>query len=203
MHTSFISEHTAELILVPDILRILQPTYPVITPLYYWATREGGVMSRQSFVNKRVKMLAFYPRRPKVLQPGAGTIQVKFNGLLYHRSSYFYSKGIPVIAGVPLADSLDGLSLQTPCMWFELDPGGGENFLEIRLAARQISGDAHRVLLPEDIISLIEQKSVVLTWPAALQIIKEMGRYANYENRYWNRMSGDLYKPMYLLLHCD
>lgn len=203
MHTSFISEHTAELILVPDILRILQPAYPVITPLYYWATREGGVMSRQSFELKQIRVLAFYPRRPKVKSPGTGTILVKFNELLYHRSSYFHSKGIPVIAGVPLADSLDALSLQTPCMWFELAPGGGDSFLEIHLATQQISDNAHRVLLPEDIISLIEQKSVVFTWPAALQIIKEMGRYHNNENRHWNRMSGDLYKPDYLLLHCD
>src|SRR5690348_2806966 len=111
MITSFISEHTAELILVPDILRILQPVYPCITPLYYWASREGSIMSRRAFEHKRVRVLAFYPRRPKVKSPGMGTILVKFNELLYNRSSYFHSKGIPVIAGVPLADSLDRLSL--------------------------------------------------------------------------------------------
>lgn len=200
MHTSFISEHTAELILVPQIIQILHPIYGKITPFYYWATREGGLMSRNSFAGHLVKLIAVYPRRPKVIHPGLGQIQVKLNDLLFYRSRYFQNKGVPVFAGVPLADSFEDILLGTECVWLELNPVNSETLIEINLQTKQVVGFSDKVLQPEDILELANSAQVS-TWPEALQKIRDLGRDSEIEYRGWNRMSGDLYKPIYLVLH--
>jgi hypothetical protein len=203
MSSSFISEHSAEFILVNDLVKILQPEYKTITPIYYWATREGGNNSYGSFSQKEIKVLAFYPRRPKVRVPGCGTIQVKINELIYHRTQYFEDNGIGVIAGVPLADKLDAIHSETPCLWFEIGPMPGERIFEIELESGLLSGDVPRTLDKASILTAIERHSQIMEWPAVIKILKKMGNRG--ENRFtsWNRMSGDLYKPIYLLLHLN
>jgi hypothetical protein len=68
--SSFISERTAELILVPELVETLKPFYSKITPLFYRVSREGGKMFRSSFAGKKIKLLVFYTRRPKIEFPG-------------------------------------------------------------------------------------------------------------------------------------
>lgn len=202
MHTSFISEHTAELILVPEIISILSPVYPKITPFYYWATREGGIMSRECFANQLVQLMAFYPRRPKVAYPGERQIHVKLNELLFQRSRYFQGKGVPVFAGVPLADNLEGIFLGAANMWFEISPLSFEQEIDINLDRNEVSGFDGKLLEPDDLRELA-RSATISTWVAALQKIKYMGQSTEGEYRYWNRFAGDLYKPIYLLLHVD
>lgn len=203
MHKSFISEHTAEFILLPDLLDILSSVYKTITPLYFWTTREGGLLSRQSFLNKDIKVLAFYPRRPKVQNINSGTIQVKFNELLYKRSLYFQAKGIPVLVGIPLADSLDKLTNKTSCFWFDLNPQDSETIFDIDLKSNSISNSLIKRLLPSDILKKIEDVSFVTNWTKVLQIIREASIFSHNEPGFWNPFSGDLYKPTYLILHLD
>lgn len=201
MASSFMSEHSTEFILVRDLINLLQTEFRTITPLYYWATREGGIKSNSCFIQKTIKVLAFYPRRPKVDYPGCGNIQVKVNELLNHRKQYFESKGIGVIGGVPLADQLDDVHFGTPCLWFDIGLNEIDQIFEINLATRSLSGDVPRILDKEGVLAIINQYSRPMLWSSVINVFKEMG--TRRENWYtpWNRMSGDLYKPIYLVLH--
>lgn len=203
MHKSFISEHTAEFILLPNLLDILSSVYKTITPLYFWTTREGGMISRKSFQNKEVKVIVFYPRRPKVENANSGIIQVKFNELLYKRSLFYQSKGITVLTGIPLADSLDKLSIKTPCFWFDLNPEESETIFDIDLKSYKISNTSIKRLLPNDILKKIDNISVKTTWTNVIQIIREASSFSQNESGFWSPISGDLYKPTYLILHLD
>lgn len=203
MPSSFMSEHSAEFILVHDLIKILQSEFHTITPIYYWGSREGGINSRSCFTGKSIQVLAFYPRRPKVDYPGCGTVQVKVNQLLSHRKEYFESTGISIIAGVPVADKLEDIHLGTHCLWFDISPDEIDRFFTIDLATGSLSGDVPRTLDKETILGIINRYSRPMPWSSVISIIKEMG--TRRENQYtpWNRYSGDLYKPIYLVLAKD
>ena len=194
------SEHSTEFILVHDLIKILQTEFSTITPLYYWASREGGINSKNCFIQKAIQVLAFYPRRPKIDYPGSGSVQVKINELLSHRKQYLESKGISVIAGVPLADQLDDIHFGTSCLWFDISPDEIDRVFTIDLSSGSLSGDVPRTLDKEGILRIINRYSLPMPWSSVISILKEMGTRS--ENRYtpWNRMSGDLYKPVYLVL---
>ena len=96
--TSFISEHTAEYILIPQIVHELEKNFDKVIPLYFWATREGGIMARESLHPYQYKVIAVYPRRPKIDEVGAEANLIRLNDLLFDRAKTFGEKGIPVIA---------------------------------------------------------------------------------------------------------
>ena len=41
-YSSFISEHTAEYVLIPQLTDILKQKFEVVIPIYPWMTREGN-----------------------------------------------------------------------------------------------------------------------------------------------------------------
>jgi hypothetical protein len=200
MQTSFISEHTAELILVPELIHNLATKFSKITPLYYWASREGGRMSQMSFQGKLIKILALYPRRPKTTFPGSSVIQVKFNNLLFDRAKYFRANGIPVIAGVPLASKLEDIFVGVDCLWFDLDNAETEEIIEIDIATKSILSINVRIASLENIGRMIDA-AAVFTWVDAIEKIKQIVKI-NVENSF-SRMLGDLYKPIYMLVHVE
>jgi hypothetical protein len=201
MPTSFISEHSAELILVPQLIKDLSSQYPKITPIYFWSSREGGIMSRSSFQNKRIKILVLYPRRPKVSSPGSQKIEVNINELLLERAKFFSTNHIPVIAGVPLIDKLEDLHSGANCMWLGLDILGSEEILGIDLTNKNVDSVYTKPITVSTILQLIDE-TIILTWEAGIEKIKEIGKSAH-DYRFFNRMSGDLYKPIYFLIHMD
>lgn len=200
MASSFISERTAELITIPALLKSLKPYYPKITPLFYWISREGGKMSRGSFADIPVKLLALYSRRPKVDQPGAGFIDIKLNEILFDRTRQFSSKGIPVIAGFPLVDKLEDLQIDAACMWIKINPEGSEAVLSVSINERYISPAGTEILDAGQIAELIGQ-SRSFSWSEAMDQINEVRRQPIAEGRYSFYLSGDLYKPVYLVIH--
>ena len=118
--TSFISEHTAEYILVPDLVRRLMPEFPDIVPLFFWASREGNTTAQWSMEGVPVRIVTAFPRRPKILPDRSNRILMKLNGQLFNYASESSGRGIPVIAGVPLVTSLPTLRLNARCCWFEI-----------------------------------------------------------------------------------
>ena len=201
MAVSFISERTAELILVPELITALKPTYSKITPLYYWASREGGVMSRHSFAGKEIKLLVLYARRPKIEFPGCGNIEIKLNQILFDRSGFLEEHGVPVIAGAPLVDKLEDLLSGVNCLWLRIQPNGSETILKINLDEKYPIPSVLNALSMVDLAVMIE-KSKTMIWNEALEKINEMRRSPTSDGRYYHQyMGGDLYKPVYLLIH--
>lgn len=69
MPAGFMSERTAEYVLVPDIMHRLRQEFSSIVPFYYWASREGSVKVAHSY-SGHVRVVAAYARRPKIDQVG-------------------------------------------------------------------------------------------------------------------------------------
>ncbi len=118
----FISEHTAEYILVPRLVSLLSPHFVRIVPFYFWSTREGNSMSRECGPRESVRLLSIFARRPKVASTRDNRIVMKLNTDLFRVANIASAGGIPVFAGVPLVTSIAELTLDAPCQWFHLAP---------------------------------------------------------------------------------
>ena len=125
-HGSFISEHTAEYILVPDLLRRLTPHYQHIIPMFFWSTREGNTIAARTMSDVTVRLLTAFPRRPKITVTHPDRITMKVNQRLLAYSRAGAEMGVPVIAGIPLVSSFRDLRPDSPCAWYDLQPLSSE-----------------------------------------------------------------------------
>jgi len=125
--TSFISEHTAEYVLVPTLARILSARFRRVVPIYLWLTREGSTIGQRCMSSRSTRLISVYARRPKIEQPDQDHILVKLNAQLFEFARRAAPLGIPVFAGVPLASSLANLTLDVRCSWLRLNPKGTDD----------------------------------------------------------------------------
>lgn len=200
--TSFISERSAEMLLVPELISLIRDVYPSVTPLFYWSTREGTNLSRHSFHGQKIKVLVLYARRPKVKYIGSGEIEIKLNELLFRRSELYSHSGMPVIAGCPLADKLEELVMGVPCIWLKLMPGGDTESMTVNISEPVIKAEHAVTITPDEILSLIATSND-FTWTRAIDVINSVRRETlmNADGAFRFGMYGDVYKPVYLLIH--
>jgi hypothetical protein len=117
---SFMSEHTAEYVLVNDLVRRLSPAFPDLLPIFFWATREGNRTAIESMRHFNLRLLTCFARRPKVSPSLNEHILMKVNPELTQYHQAFTRLGIPVLAGLPMIRSLSSLRLTSICNWFSL-----------------------------------------------------------------------------------
>ena len=125
--TSFISEHTAEFVLVPILKNILQKEFNFVTPIFPWMTREGGNLSKSLHQNDKFKILGLYPRRPKIALLDKENIHLKINEQIILGARIGLTLGIPIIAGCPLAKDFWELSKTPNCLWIRLSFKSNKN----------------------------------------------------------------------------
>lgn len=118
----FMSEHTAEYALVSNLIAHLADCFPRVIPMCFWSTREGARIAEESMGGHRVRVVAAFARRPKVLRSGQPSILVKINAQLFVGAAEGSEFGIPVLAGVPLVASLSDFTIGVPCSWFYIAP---------------------------------------------------------------------------------
>lgn len=203
MASSFISERSAELILVPRLIEELREFYPSITPVFYWVSREGSKMSHDSFQHRKVRILVLYARRPKIEFVGSGEIQIKINQLLFNRAAKYKQVGMPVIAGCPLADDLEKMQFGIECVWLNIDPEGIEENILFNLAGERLNNTKTCSLQIGEIVNIIDATPII-TWQQAIQKISEVKRQTRYgaaDNVFHFGVYGDMYKPIYLIIH--
>lgn len=198
--TSFINERSAELTIVPRLIQDLQPFYPRITPIFYWASREGAIVSQSSFQYIKLRLLVLYARRPKVSSPAPSFIEIKLNQLLFDRAAFFDKHRIPVLAGFPFASKLEELHGETPCQWLEILANGSELIFRIPINIEDQQYSLQRFITTEQIVTLIDN-SPVMSWNCVLKKICEFrkAKGARYHPLFGG---GDHYKPVFLLIHC-
>jgi hypothetical protein len=199
MSSSFISERSAEYILVPQFCELLNLTYKKVTPIYFWSTREGASHSKASFKNNKVLIVALYARRPKVPNINSEYIELKFNEELFSRSTYLNDNGIPVFGGAPLVTILDDFYIGAPCKWFNIMPAKlyGDEYIYIRKTGEvEKSVKNVNVVSTSGIIEIIQNSAKEHTWETAINIIRN-----NKDNNRISRwfISGG-YKPVYFIL---
>jgi len=202
---SFISEHTAEYIIVPAMTRVLNKVFEQVIPFYFWSTREGSSVAT---VEGDIRLLAVFPRRPKVIVPRQDSIMVKFNKILFETAQIFNEFGIPTFAGVPLVSSLDQLCLETRCAWFYLQTNPSNindvncnlrlDNLEISFA--ESTDKIEGPLSDEQLIHYVSDNSHTMTWEEAILKIKDMRMRYQREQGFSNFWFLGGYKPYYIAL---
>jgi hypothetical protein len=205
--TGFITEHSAEYVLVPKACAALRSRYRVVVPFFFWATREGGTLSRQIGPRSKVRIVSIFARRPKLLNPGDPRILVRFNEELFRRARASEPSGIPVYAGVPFVHSYEELGNDPVCLWFriaatlDLDSTNGQVDLEV-----DSSGDCEtplpsnlKQLQPGDLSDDVMESTARLDWCDALDTLRSIRR-AVHDSGPW--FFGG-YSPFHVLLIDD
>lgn len=204
MRSSFISERSAEYILIPQFAELLFPLSNRIIPIYHWVSREGANLSKESLKNKPIKLVALFARRPKVDFIGSEQIEVKFNRELFDKAEYLIKHGITVFSGVPLVTKLDDVRIGAHCKWFNLQPTsfGCNEYVIVDQDGKVLNDETNNIseVTSRNIVDIINYKSAQLTWIEAVGIIRNMNRNSN-KNRKWFFVGG--YKPVYFIVDCS
>ncbi|MBT3384683.1 MAG: hypothetical protein HN778_13185 [Prolixibacteraceae bacterium] len=118
-YSSFISEHTAEYVLIPQLTDILKQKFEVVIPIYPWMTREGNNLSKSLHQQYKFRMVGFYPRRPKIGLKNH-KMAIKINDEFLDGAKEASKINIPMLAGCPLARNLLELNNDVKCIWIKL-----------------------------------------------------------------------------------
>jgi len=199
-------EHTAEYALIPNLIAILSQRFQKIVPIYFWTRREGSSMARLSAAGTKVRIIAVFARRPKVLTPNDDEIFVKFNQHLFEITSNAAKVSIPVLAGVPLVTSLMDFGLHTNCAWFHLKETAlkEDTLLRLSLDCNIITGKTSDQsitgpLREEQILECICHQTQQSSWDDAIQRIRIVRSDSEDLGAFYG-LFGSGYKPFYMLL---
>lgn len=201
---SFMSERSAELVLVPRLIEVMEAEGHVVTPLHCWASREGSRMSLACDEGEMLLTLALFARRPKVLSPQDPSLVVKFNSVLYEQADILSRSGITVVAGVPCVTSLMKFDVHAKCVWFALSGGYSEDFVyEINAHTGALLTEPcskAEVVDESGIARLMDHRSRPMTWTQIVQVMKQVNLLG--AKRYFGPwgLSGR-YRPTYLVVH--
>lgn len=178
---SFMSEHTAEYAVVPDLSATLSGRYSRIIPVYFWSTREGSRVGCESGSDRPFRVVAAFARRPKVAHAGSESIVVKVNEILFstaHLGTYF---GVPILAGVPMINDLHDFFVGASCSWFHITSQSELNVdREFRLS---LEGEVQNGSLPTgiagplsktEIVEVVESQCRELDWLSVLDAMRHL-----------------------------
>ena len=200
-YTSFLGEHTIELTIVPLLKTILSQDYEHVIPIFPWMTREGGKVSK--FVHKydNFKVLGLYPRRPKLNLNDQNRIKVKLSGQVILGAQSGFSRGIPIIGGLPLVFNLWELSSNPNCIWLKLnyEPDLNDSLEHEIFPNNEYFKD--KVFKSEhEILKLIETSAKTFNLIEALQVFREIQKESLNRDAYSSFFYMGAYKPIYFLM---
>jgi hypothetical protein len=207
------SEHTAEYVLVNDLVHRLTPAFPNIIPIFFWATREGNRFALESMDDQNLRLVTCFARRPKV-DPTCGSLLMKINReiIIYRHACALIN--IPVLVGLPMVKSLSALRLNSPCNWFDLAnfdyaDGGDCHFTiswdAVTAATRPLPN------LPGPLTNMqieeLVKRSPIVSWSRAVDHIRDVRRTVSEQTigsyGYWRFSFIGGYKPFFLLVLGD
>ena len=201
MNLSFISEHSLEYVVVPRICEILSASYKRIVPIYYWATREGNIVSRQLHSNMKLKILSVFPRRPKLDVIDSDVLYGKINQSVMEFAKAAKSCGIPTIFCLPLVKSLLDISSDCRCLYLNVSKhGGGDIHFRAIVESNRIDLDCEETAsitrLDGAAIMTMVSEGRVLNWDDAILHLNQLRNVNDRYSRFWMSQ----YKPIYFLL---
>lgn len=193
-YVSFMNERTVEYLLLPQLIAKLKEDYSSVIPFYFWATREGGHRTGRSLGEKEFKILAFYPRRPKISIKDNDHIVFKINQEIFEKADFLIPQGIPVITGTPLIRTIADIEGAVDTYWTTLAPKSYETLIKLEvetpedLSLPMLKGSRRLHLKP--VLSIAKDMS----WTTFLSILMNM-RYEIPRRSFF----GGAYKPVYLM----
>ena len=180
--TSFMSEHTAEYVLVNDLVCRLTPAFPNLIPIFFWAKREGNRTALESMHDLNCRLVTCFARRPKVEYAAPDHLFMKINSELMQYRQACEPLDIPVLAGLPMVKSLSDLRLNSPCNWFDLakfDCINQEFYVTLGPdGAVTLDDSTHKLPKPltNPQIEELVNKSPLLTWSRAVEHLRHVRR---------------------------
>lgn len=193
MSKAFLSEHSAEYILVSRLVAIMARHFSKVIPIYFLSNREGSTISRKSNSSQAVRVLSMFARRPKIETPGQPNIEVKFNESLFDISQLSAPLGIPTFAGVPLVSSIMDFGFDSNCALFELSGSSGDVHYTISLDGTVLSFPHQSSVIEgpleeDDLVKRVLRKSRYLNWDEAIENLRTIRRGAHpYEESLYGR----------------
>ncbi len=196
---SFCTERTVEYCLIPKFQTILE-SIGSVAPIFYWKNREGNLRSNEMHTGSRVKIVAFFARRPKVKPNAQLIVEGKINEGIFHFSEHARKQGIPTFAGFPTASNVFDLN-GAECFWFKITPDYRSNpIFRIINGELQSEEDGIANLLVDDvdIVECVEQTALEMEWQDASEIMYDMNRVVTIADHWqYGRLT---YKPVYFLI---
>ncbi|MBU0525988.1 MAG: hypothetical protein KKC24_20655 [Gammaproteobacteria bacterium] len=181
---SFLSEHTVEFSLVLAIKKLLIDQFEFAVPIYPWMGRELGKLSKLIHGGESFRVLAIFPRRPKLTAKFSDGISIKVNYELYEFEEKCREFGIPVIIGCPLVYNLWELGNTPQIVWFNL-AGLNEGMINVTgEGAIGIGGDG--------ILDLVQEARVLC--------FSDFDKFLRYVKKDSYSFYGSTYKPFYFLI---
>jgi hypothetical protein len=204
---SFMCEHTVEFALVPKMIHILTTQFPKVIPIYFWATREGSRISRECTFGGKFRVVAVFPRRPKVLSPGDNRVFVKFNQQLFQSAHGAEEAGIPVLAGIPLVSSLMDFGLHCHYAWFQIRSKAipqKDLIWEVDLDGNIMGENLNNVpiegpLDDDEILDIVHTATSTLSWDETIERIR-MVRPVSHGDTILSRFFDFGYKPTFFVM---
>lgn len=198
-YSSFISEHTAEYILVPRLTRILKEEFEIVVPVFPWLTRECNNFSKHIHQNERFGILGFFPRRPKISDQGP-IVLIKISDELKMGAKTAEMNNIPMIAGCPIARSFWELNEQTTCIWIKLN-ANTRAFYEINYNSelnlnQSFSDDAEITIQKDRLVEWVIKNIGEHDFETFSRIVREVKEINSH--KYF--LAAGVYKPIYFLL---
>lgn len=196
--TGFVSEHSAEFAVLPELSRILRRTYSSIVPVYYWLRREGGALARSIHANDEIEALALFPRRPKLRYADDNTIAVTINNQVKGAADVLAARGIASVCGCPLARSFWELGDQPQCAFIGLSDKTADEY-EFDISGHPASPDDEVLHGSDELVSFIRGRARCLRLEELDLAVREsrdpLGR-----SPYGMHMFSAGYKPVIVLL---
>lgn len=183
MATSFISEHTAEFVLVPMMKSLLEKHYPTVLPIYPWLSREFSNRAKGTHGFSGFHILALFPRRPKL--SNSDNVYVTINSELSAYKEIALKYGITVIAGCPLATNLWELASCNECAWLDVEVTN--DYLE------EVTSLNNRRITDREILRDVSQSEI-----HSMESLEEFIRNTRYTLP--AGFFGTRYKPVYFLI---
>jgi hypothetical protein len=195
---SFICERTAEYILVPKLTSILRSRFKVIVPIFPWATREGGNLSKQIHKNDQFRVVGMFPRRPKLNSVNSSNIIIKINHQILVGAQYSIKFGIPIIAGCPLTKNLWELDNSPECIWIKLEQRSQDDF---EIDTGNIQSFIPDWIFPSEelLLNYLSEYSILMDYQKAIESFKQTRGFLR-ETGYYRYFGIGGYKPVYFLL---
>ena len=199
--TSYICEHTAEFTLIPVLKTILLKKYDTVTPIFPWITREGSNLSKKIHSNEKFNILGMYPRRPKIQIRGEANLLITINDEIVESAKAGLERGIPIIAGCPLAYNFWSLGNNPKCLWIKLNEDTPKSICaetiddEIKIGEPK---DKNTFSSDQEIIRYSTSHCRVVSLDEAIDTIKLIRRCGYNHDSSYPFVGG--YKPVYFLM---
>lgn len=197
----FISEHTAEFVLVSEAVDAFAALCSKVIPISFWASREGR--AKVSSERMCFRVVSVFARRPKVISSADQVVIVKINRALFEYAAAAEQFGIPTLAASPLVASLDRLHIGCESVWFRLcDNGEREDFcLEVPLEKSRLqAAKRENVSGPSEIKEIsrrVADSAERLSWQEVVRRLRELKNAAGPSGFMFGPAT---YKPFHLLL---